>query len=171
MSTAAAAVGALYATWVAATVANQFPDRCPAWLRSADVFGLVPVWTFFAPNPGTTDYYLLYRDRLPDGSLDPWRKVELKPAENGLRLALWNPAKRRHKALSDVVGALLRTRGRPADGLVVTVPYLLVLNAVTARPHAPGATGTQFMIMEHGGFAAGPERSRVLVLSGVHGLR
>jgi hypothetical protein len=171
MSAAAAAVVVLYAAWVAATIANQFPTRCPARLRAADVFGLLPVWTFFAPHPGTTDYYLLYRDRLRDGSLDPWREVELKPAENGLRLALWNPGKRRHKAVSDVVGALLRSRGRHGEGLVVTVPYILVLNAVTARPHAPGATGTQFMIMEHGGFAAGPERSRVLVLSAIHGLR
>jgi hypothetical protein len=171
VSDIAIAVVILYVVWVGATIANQFHSRCPAWIRGLDVFGLIPVWTFFAPNPGMTDYYLLYRDRLPDGSLDNWRKVELKPWENGFRVALWNPTKRKQKALSDMVGGLIRlAKHRERKGLIVTVPYLLILNFITSRPHSLGTNGTQFMVLEHGGFAGDPERSRVLVMSGIHRL-
>ena len=97
------------------------------------MLGLIPIWTFFAPNPGMTDYYLLYRDRLPDGSLDNWRKVDLKKSENGLRLALWNPTKRKHKALTDMVSALTRVANhRAIEALIVTVPYILILNFITS---------------------------------------
>ncbi len=172
MSTAAVVVVIIYVVWVVATVANQFHSRCPEWLRSVDVLGLIPVWTFFAPNPGMTDYYLLYRDRLPDGCFDNWKKVELKPSENSVRLALWNPMKRKHKAVSDLVSALLRVSSNAGtEGLVATVPYILILNFITSRPHSLGATGTQFMVMEHGGFSGEPERSRVLVMSGIHRLQ
>lgn len=172
MSVAAIVIVAMYTAWCAATIANQFHSWCPRWLRAVDVFGLIPIWTFFAPNPGMTDYYLLYRDRLPDESFDNWRKVELKGCENGVRLALWNPAKRRHKALSDLVASLARLASRgPGQALVLSVPYILILNFITTRPHSLGTTGTQFMILEHGGFSGEPERSRVLVMSGVHRLQ
>ncbi|HEU4679969.1 MAG TPA: hypothetical protein VFS35_10640 [Terrimicrobiaceae bacterium] len=171
MSYPAIVVIIIYVAWGAATIANQFHSWCPVWLRSLDIFGLVPVWTFFAPNPGMTDYYLLYRDRLPDGSFDNWRKVDLKEAENGFRLAFWNPAKRKHKALSDIVSSLVRlAKHRQSETLIVSVPYLLILNLVTSRPHSLGANGTQFMVLEHGGFSGEPERSRVIVMSAIHGL-
>src|SRR6185436_18257319 len=116
MSHVAILVVIIYVVWVAATIANQFHSRCPVWLRAVDVFGLIPVWTFFAPNPGMTDYYLLYRDRLPDGSFDNWRNVELKGSDNGVRLGLWNPEKRKHKALSDLMSVLGKLAGqRPAE--------------------------------------------------------
>ena len=171
MSYAAIVVVIIYVVWVAATIANQFHSWYPTWLRAVDVFGLIPIWTFFAPNPGMTDYYLLYRDRLPDGSFDNWRKVEFKESENGFRLALWNPTKRKHKALSDMVSSLIRLANRRrSEALIVTVPYILILNFITSRPHSLGTNGTQFMVLEHGGFSGEPERSRVLVLSAIHRL-
>jgi hypothetical protein len=172
VSYAAIVVVIIYVVWGAATIANQFHSWCPIWLRAVDIFGLIPVWTFFAPNPGMTDYYLLYRDRLPDGSFDNWRKVDLKKSENGLRLALWNPTQRKHKALSDIVSSIVRlANNRESETLIVIVPYILILNLITSRPHSLGATGTQFMVLEHGGFSGEPERSRVLVMSGIHRLQ
>src|SRR5438477_2925386 len=125
----------IYVIWGAATVANQFHSWSPTWLRAVDIFGLIPIWTFFAPNPGMTDYYLLYRDRLPDGSFDNWRKVELKQSENGFRLALWNPTKRKHKALTDMVSLLITLAQHwSSEELIVTVPYILILNFITSLP-------------------------------------
>jgi len=171
VSYAAIVVVIIYVVWGAATIANQFHSWCPIWLRAVDIFGLIPVWTFFAPNPGMTDYYLLYRDRLPDDSFDNWRKVDLKKSENGFRLALWNPTKRKHKALSDIVSSLVRlANNRESETLIVSVPYILILNFITSHPHSLGANSTQFMILEHGGFSGEPERSRVLVMSGIHRL-
>jgi hypothetical protein len=172
MSHLSIVVVVIYVVWGAATIANQFHRWCPGWLRALDIFGLIPIWTFFAPNPGMTDYYLLYRDRLPDGSLDNWRKADLKASENGLRLALWNPTKRKQKALTDLVSVLIRLANnhRRIEPLIATVPYILILNFITSCPHSLGTTGTQFMVLEHGGFSGEPERSRVLVMSGIHRL-
>jgi hypothetical protein len=171
VSYAAIVLATIYVVWIAATIVNQFHSWCPTWLRAVDVFGLIPVWTFFAPNPGMTDYYLLYRDRLPDGSFDNWRKVDLKRSENGFRLALWNPTKRKHKALSDMVSSLTAlAQQRGSQGLIASVPYVLILNYIASRPHSLGSNGTQFMVLEHSGFSNEPERSRVLVLSGIHRL-
>jgi hypothetical protein len=171
VSYAAILVVIIYVVWGAATIANQFHSWGATWLRAVDIFGLIPIWTFFAPNPGMSDYYLLYRDRLPDGSFDNWRKIELKESENGFRLALWNPTKRKHKALSDIVSSLvsLAKDGR-TEALIVTVPYILILNFITSRPHSLGTNGTQFMVLEHGGFSGEREHSRVLVMSGIHRL-
>jgi hypothetical protein len=169
MSSIAGFIIAVYALWVLATIANQFHSWCPRWLRVIDIFGLIPVWTFFAPNPGMTDYYLLYRDRMPDGSMNNWKKVELKGSENGLSLALWNPTKRRQKALSDLLTSSVELfRERDFDVVSASVPYLLLLNFITSRPHALGTSCTQFMVMEHDGFAGDPSRSRVLLLSKLH---
>jgi len=171
MSYVAIVVVIIYVVWSAATIANQFHSWCPTWLRALNVFGLIPIWTFFAPNPGMTDYYLLYRDRLPDGSFDNWRKVELKKSENSFRLALWNPTKRKHKALSDMINSLSRLANyRGGEALIITVPYILILNFIISRPHSLGTNGTQFMILEHSGFSDEPERSRVLLVSGIHRL-
>lgn len=171
MSYAAIVVVIIYVVWGAATIANQFHSWCPMWLRALDIFGLIPVWTFFAPNPGMTDYYLLYRDRLPDGSFDNWKKIELKGSENGFRLALWNPTKRKHKALSDLVCSLIAVvNHRGVEAVFVSVPYILILNFITSRPHSLGTDCTQFMVLEHSGFSGEQERSRVLMMSGIHRL-
>jgi hypothetical protein len=51
------------------------------------------------------------------------------------------------------------------------VPYILILNFITSRPHSLGTDATQFMVLEHSGFSGEPERSRVLVMSGIHRLQ
>jgi hypothetical protein len=160
---------AIYTLWILATVANQFHTWCPKWLRAIDIFGLIPVWTFFAPNPGMTDYYLLYRDRMPDGSMGNWKKIVLRGSDNGLWQALWNPTKRRQKALSDLLTSSIELfRNRDIDAVAASVPYILLLNFVDSQPHALGTFCTQFMVMEHDGFGEKPERSRVLLLSKLH---
>jgi hypothetical protein len=172
MSAAAIVVITIYVLWGLATVANQFHAWRPKWLGMVNIFGLIPVWTFFAPNPGMTDYYLLYRDRLPDGTLDNWKKIELRGSENGFRHMWWNPTKRKQKALTDALSSLIEfVRHGGNDAVVASVPYILILNFITAQPHTLGTNGTQFMVLEHGGFANEPEHSRVLVMSGIHRLR
>jgi hypothetical protein len=172
VSYAAIVVVVIYVVWGVATIANQFHSWCPVWLKALNIFGLIPIWTFFAPNPGMTDYYLLYRDRLPDGSLDNWKKIELKGSENGFRLAVWNPMKRRNKVLSDLICAIAEfIKDSGPEAVTVSVPYILILNFIASRPHSLGTDGTQFMVLEHCGFSGEPERTRVLMISGIHRLQ
>jgi hypothetical protein len=169
MSTTAIVVIAVYAAWLAATIAHQFHSHCPGWVKRLNVAGLLPIWTFFAPHPGMTDYYLLYRDRLPDGMLDNWRGIELKGRENGGRLAIWNPTKRKHKALTDLVSAIAQFVVRHGEARVIaTVPYILILNYVSSQPHSLGSEATQFLILESSGYSRDLGDTRVLMLSQFH---
>ena len=77
------------------------------WVRRWDWFNLIPTWTFFAPRPAWTDYYLLYRDKLTDGRLTPWTEVILIQDRRWWHF-LWNPAKHERKALVDMVRMLAR---------------------------------------------------------------
>lgn len=116
------------------------------WLKYFDYFALIPVWTFFAPNPGTTDVHLLYRDRLSDGTVLSWREV---PYGAGPLRAIWNPQKRLQKGLSDLGTGVQRYAAQHLDRpeLVLTHPgFIMLLNFVTQQPHAPLAVFTQFAV-------------------------
>src|SRR6516165_3344166 len=80
------------------TVAGQFRNQSK-WVarwKYRDVCGIIPLWTFFAPNPGMTDYHLMWRDRYADHSCSPWHEV-VAPSASWLK-AIWNPHKRSRKA-------------------------------------------------------------------------
>ena len=154
-----ALVVAILVVWVVVTVANQRPAsrRLVRRITNLDICGLVPIWTFFAPNPGDTDVHLLFRDRDQDGRVTCWREVKL----TGRRwiLHLWSPQRRINKAIVDVAFDLARPDelnedAKPApDGpklvnkqRVLSFPYLLVLNYVSSLTGDFGAVERQFVI-------------------------
>jgi len=80
------------------------------WFQQRDWLSVIPAWNFFAPNPGTTDYHLLYRDKLESDDLSVWREIPIEK-EPSLLKAIWNPHKRKSKVLSDVVSSVNITLG------------------------------------------------------------
>lgn len=110
---------AILAVWFFATVLAQItswedaPKPLTAlseWFRAYDVLSLVPAWNFFAPNPGTTDYHLLYRDKLESGEVSVWKEIPIDKEPTILK-AIWNPHKRKSKVLSDVIGIVNQSLG------------------------------------------------------------
>src|SRR3954470_12564692 len=102
--------------WFVVAVLNQFRFRWFDRVRRRDRLYLLPAWTFFAPNPGRSDYHLVYRDRRRDGSLTDWREVPLGAPRRPYS-CVWNPRKRARKALSDIVGIVVSAiRGNPRLG-------------------------------------------------------
>jgi len=140
-------IGIIFALWLIVTVLNQLNlDRFKKLMR-LDAFHLIPIWTFFAPNPGTSDYYLLFRDRLVNGSLTYWREIVLGAKAPWLR-AFWNPERRRSKALLDLATALIQlTQGYEKAQVTASIPYLLLLELVEAQDRTPLADARQFLIM------------------------
>lgn len=129
-------VASVFISWFVVTVVCQFSHwNVAARIRSLDFLSLVPLWTFFAPNPGKQDYHLLYRDKQPQGSLGEWVEVDLQE-ERYLYTCVWNPDKRDKKVLSDIVQnlAVFGVNG-PVDlkSLSITLPYLLILKFVCTR--------------------------------------
>lgn len=200
----ASCVVLVFALWFGASVLNQFdatgygPARRVAFLlRSLDFFSLIPSWNFFAPNPGTNDYHLLYREQLDETTYGVWREVPF-PKQSGLLRLLWNPRKRRGKVLSDVVVSLGRavaaaretaveqlpravaeTREYEAEltrlisdelqPLKLSIPYLIILNYLNGLPHSPFGRSIQFLFAQTEGFDPRAEPD-ILYVSELHDL-
>lgn len=138
------AITVLALWWLASAVAQ--PDwLVGSWVRARDPFGLIPSFSFFAPNPASTDCHLLHRHVLAGGEVTPWRESFVwRPV---WYRGLWNPDRREEKAISDASSGLVRRRNDRPASVRLSVPYLLLLNHVSAQPAPPGAVGVQFVLM------------------------
>lgn len=158
----------LLAIWFGFSILAQFNTAAARAARDHDAFSLLPRWAFFA-RPGFFDKHLMYRNQLPDNSFAAWREI-LPVEKRTLVKALWNPAKRCRKSLTDAIDSLIQLRKTdPQQSLVLTMPYLTILNYVTSQPHDPRATAAQFMVVRTGGFLAGG-KPRLVFKSDWHGI-
>jgi hypothetical protein len=157
-----------------ATALTQFRSKSPfiSRMKSHDIFALIPIWTFFAPNPGTYDQRIMWRDILVDGTYGPWR--EINPPQWNLRRAIWNPKKRQRKAIGDAANILIRKlRKKPNRRLLpVSIPYIMIMHQVAGYPRSPFAAGRQFLIARTTGEDPAGRTSKPLVIftSSRHGL-
>ena len=143
----------LLGIWFALSVLNQLEwGRARAW-RRGDLFQLLPLWNFFAPNPGVHDYYLLYRDRSETEEPGSWRLLQpTKPRR--LTSCLWNPDKIENKVLSDLVQMFTEDQkpaATDASTVMLSVPYLLCLKMAIEAPREGGATLRQFVLAQKQG--------------------
>ncbi|MCF2528804.1 hypothetical protein [Yinghuangia soli] len=175
-------VVAVLVAWLVVTVLFALPrvgdpigQRLPAWCLS-----LIPSWSFFAPNPPRDDRVLLYRDVFGGQGAGPFREVWSSAAGSDLFKG------RTEKAVTDSIGELLvRSRvsagqdgqdgrkptdplqGMQAAQVMVSTPYVQLLNRVAAAPHDPRTQAVQFVIVatDHG-----EESPKVLFISATHRL-
>lgn len=144
--------------WLLATVLAQLPGSVGMWARAIDPLGMVPAWTFFAPNPGISDPVLVGRNRLVDSSYTAWRVLWREPDQ--VARFLWRPDKRISKLVSDC-GASLR-RLEPTASSTYSVPYLLLGHLARDRMvDDAGACAWQFAVVDLAGWH-GLEGLRVL---------
>lgn len=148
-----AAIAALFAVWLVLSLIAQLPGRPAAWIRTWDPFGVIPSWSFFAPNPARTDPHLLYRHSLANGAVTGWTEAFVwRPVWYRF---LWNPDRRAEKAISDATSSLQR-RTKPL-GVRLSVPYLLLLEHVSRLPSPREAVAVQFALMGSWGPGASQE--------------
>ena len=164
-------VEGLLALWFALSVANQFHrGRWIMRIRKYDIFGVIPIWTFFAPRPRIDDYHVLYRDKTPDGAVGPWRELAIPPNQPALR-GIWNPGKREAKVVSDFCNILMRTPKaiRTTNRLFIHLPYLWLAASVAQAPSSPLSSSRQFLIARTDGYR-GKAPPRILFWSEFHSL-
>jgi hypothetical protein len=138
-------------TWILVIAANQFScisRRLPA---SQLITPFLPNWKFFAPEPGTTDVRLAFRERVKC-RWSAWTEVS-PPRRSAIR-GLWNLDKFDTKALFDTVGCLFEEANSMVNPSVLSVswPYLALLEHVT-QASSTEATELQFALLESSGFA------------------
>lgn len=135
----------IYGLWALATFlhcAEFFRDR----IRSIDLLTIVPEWRFFGTNPGRVDFHLLYRDRLATDDVTDWIEIPLILPRPWYAF-LFNPRRRSAKALMDVVIQLSRQLTSGEGTIVVSVPYLAILQHVSAQPMTELSTHRQFLVL------------------------
>lgn len=113
----------------------------------------------------------MYRFKSEAGETGPLLTVGL-PRSGALRW-LWNPENRRRKAFFDLTDGLQRLverlkkaerRSDVPDGLMLTEPYLVLLNVVSARLASSDRGLVQFGIIER----AWPDHEELVFLSRWH---
>jgi hypothetical protein len=114
-------------------------------VRAADALGLVPGWSFFAPNAGTFDYHLLARWRNPDGTTGPF--TEIAPPSISLRRSVWHPEKRVRKLIFDCCQELVTLRGDERSAAEYTLAYLTLLTLAASRADQSAAS-VQFLLVQ-----------------------
>src|SRR5688500_2497266 len=96
-----------FSIWFVLSIINQIDHKLVQGIKQNDIFHVLPRWTFFAPNPGFSDYHLLFRHKLATGEISHFKEISLT-AQKNLLSAVWHPGKRTKKALSDLVRDLSR---------------------------------------------------------------
>ena len=160
------AIAAFLALWLLLSAIAQIPSRAADRIKGWDVFGIIPSWSFFAPQPARTDPHLLYRHRCADGAISAWTEAFVwRPVWHR---CLWNPDRRAEKAISDA-SSYLQSR-KEALGVRFSVAYLLLLDYVGHLPHPADAAEVQFALMGSWGPGAKGEPF-VRFVSDTHPLR
>jgi hypothetical protein len=163
-----AAAVAFFALWFVATVVKQLRTPWAKVVHRRDRFAIVPMWTFFAPNPGRSDLHVLYRDQRADGAFTPW--TELGTSAVRSRWApLWNPRKRVGKAVHDAVGALALLPRDVGPEVMVSSAYLTLLTTVCSAERPADARYREFVVAATDTTDPGA-RPRVRLRSALHPL-
>ena len=157
----------IFALWLIGTIIVQFKETgLSERIKSVDFLSLLPLWTFFAPNPGVNDYHLLYRDENESGDRSIWEEIEINENRK-LLTCIWNPNKRGKKILCDVIQNIVpmtrELQDRPRI-MMVTLPYMLILNAIMKEPKLFHDTSKkQFLLAASDGYEKNDEPKLVLI--------
>ena len=157
--------------WFALTLCQQANRPHPLGKRIDPTSMAIPNWRFFAPTPARHDFNVLYRDKLANGELTPWREQEISKDRTLLQM-VWHPARRMEKALFDVASELLQAseKVKEVERVQLTVSYLALLNFVTNQvEHHREGVQVQFLIAQSAGHDESIE-PRMLFLSDFHAL-
>jgi hypothetical protein len=142
--------------------------RLEQMLRARDVFSVLPLWTFFAPNPGTTDTRLLWREAFSTGATSHWHELS-PPRRGGAWQAVWNPNRRIQKAIADAGALLAESRSREElDVVMLSVPYLMLLTYVAAQVGSAHGIARQFLLVQTSGDEPAFDEVTILVTSRWH---
>jgi hypothetical protein len=139
------ALAAVLAVWWTISALNQFHSG--AWTRRVRRYiplELIPLWTFFAPNPARADSRLVWREE-HNSKWGNWRELHFGFASAGGRW-LANPELILNKAVSDLVGSLL-SLPKEDRSVLLSSAYLALLNIVLAQPRPAGCSSLQFAVV------------------------
>lgn len=149
-------VSAFYIGWLLITCVSQPLFFTTNWISRYDVLRLIPIWTFFAPNPGVSDFNLLSRFKLQDGTITTFDEIPLRGPKK-ISTALFNPHRRLQKALHDHARSVVmqietELTDENRDNIKLTFSYISLLSYCAELPAPADAHFIQFIILESFGY-------------------
>ena len=139
--------------WFTLTVAHQF-RRGRDFTSRIDPFMLfLPLWTFFGPFPGTTDFEVVFRFSAAQGDLSDWRHLDIYERRRLSHLFI-HSNRRLEKTVFDAVSQMQRliSSDIAAERIAASPPYIVLLSVVLATAHIPDSSRkVQFMIVQSSG--------------------
>ena len=137
--------------------------------KSYDWCAAIPSWSFFAPNPGRSDHHLMYRLCSGEGVWGSWLLVDLQSNKYWWQ-SIWNPVKRKNKALTDVSSdVVFFSKCYSKESVTITQSYLLLLNFLSGQALPENSDSIEFVIMESFG-RYNSQQPEVIFESEVHPL-
>lgn len=171
-------IGIFLGTWFLLSVLWQFKFSFLKPIQKFDFLQLLPNWTFFAPNPGTSDYHLIYKTDCC-GEEENWKEIPIIQNRSLVHFFL-NVEKRKLKTLIDCIHGMVSVNNNnilfkltdeaSTKSLCISVSYMLLLNAVENEIRKGGVTKEtdfQFAIVESYGFIPKNE-PHVIITSTIH---
>ncbi|MEU9785551.1 hypothetical protein AB0H92_32100 [Streptomyces phaeochromogenes] len=155
-----ALVGAFFAGWFTASVLNQFSFGWWKRLVRYDRLGLVPRWTFFAPDPARDDIHVVYRDR-GETAQGPWHSLTTAPPNPWVRW-IWNPGRFERKAAIDLVNGLRNTRHQLKEhpqALILSTSYIGLAGWAVRQAREEAAMYREFAVLTSTGYLPGQNLS------------
>lgn len=140
--------------WFLATVAHQFTSL-RKYTSAITLQGLtLPIWTFFAPFPGSQDAELLFRTFDESRTAARWEHIAIyQPRRLSHVVVHFN--RRLEKVVFDAVSEIrvLLHDAEDKSAIVASPAYIILLSVVLAQARIPsGAREVQFMLIQSGGY-------------------
>jgi hypothetical protein len=160
-------LGVVFATWCVISAFNQFRSGALTLrLRRHLPLGVIPLWTFFAPNPARADTRLIWREER-EQQWSGWREVHFGFAPASSRWLL-NPELILNKGISDLISSLLCLKTESDDrSHLLTSAYLALLSIVLNEAKTVGCSAVQFAVVRTSERTS-PRRIKVAFVSEVH---
>lgn len=172
----------VYLIWLLISILSQFNNdnsRIIRFIRASDKLGIIPIWTFFAPNPVDCDLVILKKEFDENmESTTNWEEVSVYNKE--WFSFFWNPEKKIDKILSDSVNDIrlilkhfLNQKKEANDEIVdvsikTSVGYINIVNIIKNTLKSNDTAFYQFTIVETKGYLENRESVSPLYLSSVH---
>ena len=156
----------VFGTWLILSIAAQFFRTNHSRIRIWDHCGLLPSWNFFAPEPGTLDYSIMYRDILP-GKFGPWKTLTETTRTGGIS-AIWNQHMIGNKVLHDWIQSLIEIEAATPypELLKHTWPYQVILFSIMNDKPVLNDSLRQFSIVASTNYS--PKIRKIIFISDGH---
>lgn len=143
------AVSLLFGLIVLVGLLKEFKQLESLLNRYPTLIRFIPTWSFFAPTPGFHDYQLMYRTILDDGHVEEWQEAHAIHEKRHALCFIWNPEKKFSKSVMDLTQDLMRfcQSIQQKEQILLSIPYLQILNYVTSFKHNINVSRVQFMIL------------------------